>query len=328
MKLLASIGIVVPFLLLTVIFLIWWERKLLADIQQRIGPKHHGPFGLFQLAFDGMKLVAKEDIIPGHADKLLFIVAPFIVFVPALMTYIAIPIYKNLIVRDFDIGIFYIFAAATLIPVGMILAGWSSYNKYSMLGALRAAAQQISYEVPLMLATLGAIICAGSLSLVKIVEAQTNVWFIVLQPFGFIFFFIIMLAELNRAPFDMPEAESELVAGYYTEYTGMRFAFMLFGEYAMIFTMSAVVTLLFLGGWNSPVAFLQISILEGVYPGIAWFFAKTYLIIFILIWIRGTLPRVRVDQLMSFSWKILLPLNLVNLLVTAGIVALPLAKLW
>lgn len=317
LRLILSIAIVVPFVLLTVIFLIWWERKLLADIQQRLGPMHHGPHGLFQLAFDGLKLVSKEDIIPANADKALFIIAPFLVFVPALITFVAIPIYKNLVVRNLDIGVFYIFAAATLIPVGMIVAGWASYNKYSLLGGLRAAAQQITYEVPLMLAILGVVVYAGSLNVIDIVEAQSKIWFILIQPFGFIFFFITIIAELNRAPFDMPEAESELVAGYYTEYTGMRFAFFLFGEYVMLFAMSSMVTLLFLGGWNSPIPGLNGAIL-----GVIWFLIKTYLIIFAIIWIRGTLPRVRVDQLMHFSWKVLIPLNLANVMVTASIMAL------
>jgi len=301
-------------LLLNVVFIIWFERKTLADIYGGIGPKHHGPFGLFQLAFDGMKLIAKEDVIPAKADKMLFIIAPFLVFVPAFMTFAAIPVYNNIYARNFDIGIFYIFGATTLIPVGIILAGWASFNKYSLLGGLRSAAQQISYEVPLLMATLGAVMLSGSLSLVEIVKAQSKVWFIVLQPFAFIFFFIVMLAELNRAPFDMPQAESELVAGYNVEYTGMRFAFFMFGEYAMLLVMSALVTILFLGGWNSP-----IPALNGLVPGITWFVLKTYLIVFIIIWIRGTFPRLRVDQLMHFSWKVLLPLNLANLLITSAI---------
>lgn len=321
-RLLISSILAVSLIMLTLVFLVWLERKLLADIQMRMGPIAHGPFGLFQVAWDGLKLVSKEDIIPENADKLLFVIAPYLVFVPALITYVTIPVYNNIFVRDLDIGVLYVFTAATLLPVGMILAGWSSYNKFSMIGALRSAAQQITYEVPLLLATMGSVMAAGSLSLVKIVEAQKSIWFIVLQPFAFVFFFIIMLAELNRSPFDMPEAESEIIAGYFTEYTGMRFAFFLFGEYAMLFTMCAMVTILFLGGWNSPLAFLNIPALNGAVAGVTWFLIKTYIIIFLTIWVRGTLPRVRIDQLMDFSWKVLLPLNLLNLMATATVIYL------
>jgi NADH-quinone oxidoreductase subunit H len=328
-RLIISIAIAFAYALGTAAILIWLERKILADIQMRLGPTAHGPYGLMQLVFDGIKLIGKEDIIPANADKLLFIIAPFIVFVPALATFTVIPLYKTIIVRDLDIGIFYVFAAATLMPVGIIVAGWASYNKYSMIGGIRAAAQQISYEVPLLLSTMGVIMCAGSLSTVKIVEAQSSVWFIVLQPFGFIFFFIIMLAELNRSPFDMPEAESEIIAGYFTEYSGFRFAFFLFAEYMMLFAMSAMVTVLFLGGWYSPLMGLAgyiphnlLFLVNGPISGIFWFMAKTYFIIFLTMWIRGTVPRVRIDQLMDLSWKVLLPLNLANIMATAVVITI------
>lgn len=297
--------VVLTLALLNVMVIIYMERKVLADIQVRLGPMRVGWHGILQLIADFIKLVTKEDIIPTKADKLLFIMAPIIVFVPSFLLYLTIPLTEKLVVRDLDIGIFYVFAVAGIFPVGLIIAGWSSFNKYSLLGGLRAAAQQISYEVPLLLSVLGAVMLSGSLSLVSIVNAQKSLWYIFLQPFGFLFYLTVAIAELNRTPFDIPEAESELVAGYMTEYSGMRFAFFFLVEYSNLFILSAVATLVFLGGWLGPIL-----------PPLVWFLLKTYLVVFLIIWLRGTLPRIRVDQLMDLAWKILLPLALANIMLT------------
>lgn len=297
--------VVLTLALLNVMVIIYMERKVLADIQVRLGPMRVGWHGILQLIADFIKLVTKEDIIPTKADKLLFIMAPIMVFVPSFLLYLTIPLTEKLVVRDLDIGIFYVFAVAGIFPVGLIIAGWSSFNKYSLLGGLRAAAQQISYEVPLLLSLIGAVMLSGSLSLVSIVNAQKSLWYIFLQPFGFLFYLTVAIAELNRTPFDIPEAESELVAGYMTEYSGMRFAFFFLVEYSNLFIVSAVATLVFLGGWLGPIL-----------PPLVWFLLKTYLVVFLIIWLRGTLPRIRVDQLMDLAWKILLPLTLANIMLT------------
>lgn len=290
------------FVLINALFLVWFERKMLAHIQVRLGPMRVGSHGLLQSIADALKLLIKEDIIPLRADRRLFIVAPFLVFIPAFVVYIVIPFSNTLVVRDLDIGIFYIFAVAALFPIGIVIAGWASNNKYSLLGGMRAAAQQISYEVPMLLSVLGVVMVAGTLSTVSIVEAQKNSWFILLQPLGFLIYLITMVAELNRVPFDMPEAESELVAGFNVEYSGMRWALFFLAEYSNMFLVSAIAVTLFLGGWKGP--FL---------PPLVWFLIKTYLLVFFIIWLRGTLPRIRVDQLMDLGWKVLLPISLLNI---------------
>lgn len=294
------------------ILLVYAERKILADMQVRMGPMRVGRHGILQTVADAIKLVLKEDTIPGNADRWLFTMAPIIFFVPAFLLYLALPVTEDLVILNMDIGIYYIFAFETVVPVGIIVAGWASYNKYSLLGGLRAAAQQLSYEVPLLLSGLGVIMLASSLSLVEIVRSQDGLlfgllpnWFIFYQPFGFLFYLIAGVADLNRTPFDIPEAESELVAGYAVEYSGMKFAIFQAAEYSNVFVVSAVAALLFLGGWQGP----------WLHP-IFWFAIKTYAIIFIIIWLRGTLPRVRIDQLMALSWKILLPATLFNILLT------------
>ncbi len=290
------------FVLVNALFLVWLERKILGHIQVRLGPMRVGSHGLLQTIADALKLLIKEDIIPLKADRRLFIVAPFIVFIPAFIVYLVIPFSKTLIVKNLDIGIFYIFAIAALFPIGIVIAGWASNNKYSLLGGMRAAAQQISYEVPMLLSVLGVVMVAGTLSTISIIEAQKNVWFILLQPLGFLIYAITMVAELNRIPFDMPEAESELVAGFNVEYSGMRWALFFLAEYSNMFLVSAIAVILFLGGWQGP--FL---------PPLVWFLIKTYLLVLFIIWVRGTLPRIRVDQLMDLGWKILLPLSLLNI---------------
>lgn len=298
--------IILALVLAMVIILVWMERKVAGDIQSRIGPLRVGKFGLLQCVADALKLLLKEDIIPAAADRWVFIVGPFVVFVPAVLVFIVIPFSRHLIVRDLNLGVLYVVAIAALPVIGLIMSGWGSNNKYALVSALRAAAQAISYEVPLALALAAVVMMVGSLSTVSIVEAQRqHGWFIYLQPIAFLLFLTAGLAEVNRIPFDIPEAESELVAGWHVEYSGMRFAFFFMGEYAHLFFVSCFATTLFLGGWSGPLL-----------PPVVWFFGKTFAVIFVLMWIRWTFPRLRVDQMMGFSWKFLLPLGLLNLLAT------------
>ncbi len=304
MPLVAPLAMLI-FVLTNIIFFIWLELKILAHISDRLGPMRTGKFhGWLQPIADVIKLLNKEDIIPKEADKLLFIAAPFVVFVPVFMTLVTIPITKGLLVRDLDIGVFYIIALSAFTFVGMIMAGWSSYNKYSLLGAFRAAGQLLSYELPLGLAIVGIVMLTDTLSLVSIVEKQ-NIPFILIQPIGFLIFFLASIAELTRTPFDIPQAESELVAGFFTEYSGMRWALFFLAEYASLFILSALTSLLFLGGWKGPIL-----------PPLVWFLIKVYILFFLIVWVRGTLPRVRPDQLISFGWKILLPLAFLNIFLT------------
>ena len=318
----AVIKIIVVFsvVMLFVAYLTLIERKFLGYIQVRLGPNRVGPFGLLQPIADGIKSFFKEDIIPFQADKPLFVMAPMICFFATLSMFAVIPfgdrVYLfgreiKLVIADVDIGLLYIFALGTLGEYGVVLGGWSSGNKYGVLGALRTAAQMISYEVALGLTLIGTIILAGSLRLTDIVEAQRNVWFIVYQPFAFILYIVAGLAEVNRTPFDMPESESELACGYNIEYSSMKFALFFMAEYAHIVVVAAVATTLFLGGWRGP--FL---------PGPVWFFIKVFLIVFFFIWERGTFPRFRYDHIMKLGWKVLFPLALLNVVVTAFIVAL------
>jgi len=298
--------IILALVLAMVIILVWMERKVAGDIQSRIGPLRVGKFGLLQCVADALKLLLKEDIIPAAADRWVFIVGPFVVFVPAVLVFVVIPFSRHLIVRDLNLGVLYVVAIAALPVIGLIMSGWGSNNKYALVSALRAAAQAISYEVPLALALAAVVMMVGSLSTVSIVEAQRqHGWFIYLQPIAFLLFLTAGLAEVNRIPFDIPEAESELVAGWHVEYSGMRFAFFFMGEYAHLFFVSCFATTLFLGGWSGPLL-----------PPVVWFFGKTFAVIFVLMWIRWTFPRLRVDQMMGFSWKFLLPLGLLNLLAT------------
>ncbi len=296
------------------------ERKLLGRLQVRPGPNRVGPFGLLQPLADGVKSFFKEDIIPDEADKTLYVLAPGISLFAALSMFAVVPFGSTisilgrdikLVVADIDTGLLYLLALATLGEYGIVLGGWSSGNKYGVLGALRAAAQMISYEVALGLAVIGTIILAGSLNLSDIVRAQEGMWFIVKYPFGFIFYIIAGLAEINRTPFDMPESESELACGFNIEYSSMKFATFMIAEYAHMFTVAAIVTTLFLGGWMGPWL-----------PGPVWFIIKVAAVICFFIWERGTYPRLRYDHIMHFGWKVLLPLTLINVVVTAALVAL------
>jgi NADH-quinone oxidoreductase subunit H len=296
------------------------ERKVSAWIQWRIGPNRVGPWGLLQPLADGVKLLFKESFRPARADTVIYLVAPMISMTMALFVYAVIPVGPEitlfgrritLYLADVNIGILLVLAASSIGVYGIILGGWSADSKYALLGSLRSSAQLISYELALGLAVLSVVLTAGTLSMVEIVRAQERMWFIVLQPVGFLLFLVAAIAETNRAPFDLPEAEQELVAGYQTEYGGFKFAMFYAGEYIGIVTMSALITTLFLGGWTGP--FL---------PPVVWFGLKTFVFIFFFIWLRATLPRVRHDQLMAFGWKLLVPLGLVNMAVTAVIVVL------
>jgi NADH-quinone oxidoreductase subunit H len=287
------------------------ERKVMGFMQGRYGPNQvGGRWGLLQTVADVLKLLLKEDTIPKAADRPLFILAPVIAFAPAFMVLATIPFTDKLQFADIGVGLLYYIAVSGLTTVGVVTGAWASNNKYALLGGMRAAAQMISYEIPLVMSVLGVILLTGSLNLNEIVEAQENVWYIFVQPIGFLVFLIASVAELNRTPFDLPEAESELVAGFHVEYSGFRWAFFMLAEYVYFFAMSALTTVLFLGGWQ-PVMFLDFI------PGAVWFSLKFSLVVFLLIWFRVTFPRLRADQLMEFGWKVLLPVALANIFITA-----------
>jgi NADH-quinone oxidoreductase subunit H len=303
----------------TAFVIIQMELKVIAGMNLRIGPNRVGPSGLFQSTIHGFKVLAKEDTTPDQADRPIFTMAPWMVYMAAAMSMLVIPFAPGAIAADFNIGIVYFFAVLGLSVVGLLVAGWASYNKYSLLGGLRSAAQMVSYEIPLTLSVVGAIVLAGTLSFSELIEWQhQHGWMVLWQIVGFPIFYVASLAEINRTPFDMIEADSELVAGPFTEYSGMRFGFFFFAEYVALFIMSAIMVSLFFGGWLAPWPFpAQLDGFLGTLWGIFWFFLKTYFFVFVAVWLRATLPRVRVDQLMGVAWKVLLPLALVNLFVTA-----------
>jgi NADH-quinone oxidoreductase subunit H len=292
------------------------ERKGLGRIQNRYGPNRVGPYGLLQPIADGVKALTKEDVIPRTADKVVHFLAPLVLVVPVFLALAVVPVGRNMTALDTDAGVLFFFAAGAATELSVFMAGWSSRNKYSLLGAMRAIAQMISYEVPLILSAVPAIMAAGSLSTVSIVEAQAGCWgmlprWYVLTPWGFagfITFMIAAAAESNRSPFDLPEGESELIAGYYTEYSGFKFALFFLGEYLGLFAVSGMGITLFLGGWCAPLACLEWL------PSWFWFFAKLLATIAVFIWVRGTLPRLRMDQLMAFAWKLMLPIALANIM--------------
>jgi NADH-quinone oxidoreductase subunit H len=288
--------------------LIWVERRLLGLWQDRYGPNRVGPFGLLQVLADMIKIFFKEDWIPPFADKMVFVIAPGIVIGAVLMTFAVLPFTPRISVVDLDVGLLFFLAMSSLGAYSVVLAGWSSDNKYSLLGSLRGAAQLLSYEVFMGLSLMGVVALAGSFNLRDIVEAQHAIWFIVPQFAGFIVFFTAGLAETHRLPFDLPEAESELIAGYHAEYSGMKFGMFFVGEYLGIVLISALITVLFLGGWKGPLL-----------PPIVWFLIKTFFFIGVFILMRAALPRPRIDQLMAWGWKVMLPLALLNLLVTGAV---------
>lgn len=290
--------------------LIWVERRLLSVFQERYGPNRVGPLGLLQVAADMIKIFTKEDWIPPFADKVVFVIAPMIILASVLFSFMVVPFAPGIFVSDTNIGLLFFLAMSSLAAYSVVLAGWSSNNKYSLLGALRGSAQMISYEVFMGISLMGVVMLAGSFNLNDIVEAQRKVWFVIPQFVGFVIFFIAGLAETHRLPFDIPEAESELIAGFHSEYSGMKFGMFFVGEYVAITLISALIVTLFFGGWLGP-SFL---------PPVIWFIIKTLIFICGFILIRAALPRPRYDQLMSYGWKLLLPLSLLNLLITGAIV--------
>lgn len=301
---------ILGFISVSAMFLIWLERKVSAIIQNRLGPMIVGWRGSLQSVADVLKLLLKENIIPSNIDPVGWWLAPFFVVIPTVMAFVSIPFSDYLIVRDFNVGVLYISSITSICVVGIFMAGWGSNNKYSLLGGMRSAAQIISYEIPLILSIMVVVMHTGTLSMEGIVRAQKHGWFIVHPDlfFAFVIYMIAATAEINRVPFDIPEAESELVAGYHTEYSGMKFAMFFVAEYTNMFIISAVAATLFLGGWQGP--FL---------PPLAWFLLKSYGIIFVLMWVRWTLPRVRMDQMMKFAWKFLTPLAFLNLMISGWV---------
>lgn len=290
-----------------VLILIWLERKVAGFIQLRLGPNRLGPFGIFQTIADTLKLLTKEDIIPSQTDKLIFKTAPMFFIIVSVMLYAIIPMGQDMAIVDLNVGLFYFISVGSLSTICLLMAGWGSNNKWSLLGAMRAVAQMVSYEIPLAFSLLGIVMITGSLNLQDIVKAQHNIWFIILQPFAFITYFIAATAELNRGPFDMPEAEQELTGGAYTEYTGMRWALFFLAEYTNLVAVSALASTLFLGGWQGPWL-----------PSWLWILFKTYFIMLIFMWFKWTFPRIRMDHLMSFSWKVLIPISLLNIVLTGA----------
>ncbi|MEB3265312.1 MAG: NADH-quinone oxidoreductase subunit NuoH [Cyanobacteriota bacterium] len=321
---------------------VWLERKISAAVQQRIGPEYAGALGVLQPLADGLKLLVKEDIIPARADGLLFTLGPVLVLVPVILSWLVVPFGQNLLISNVGVGVFLWIALSSIQPIGLLMSGYSSNNKYSLLGGLRAAAQSISYEIPLALAVLAVVMMSNSLSTIDIVNQQNTAgilsWNIWRQPVGFVIFWICALAECERLPFDLPEAEEELVAGYQTEYAGMKFALFYLGSYINLVLSALLVSVLYLGGWGFPVPVEWIAGWLGQSPdapliqvitasvGIVMTVLKAYLLVFLAILLRWTTPRVRIDQLLDLGWKFLLPIGLVNLLVTAGLkLAFPVA---
>lgn len=297
------------------------ERKIAARIQRRPGPMEVGPHGIFQLAVDGIKIIGKQLIVPRDSDRVLFKLSPLLAFSPVVLPFIVVPFSQNIQARDFNLGLLFIVTIASINVLTIVIAGWGSNNKYSLFGAMRAVAQNISFEVPVLLSILCIALMTGTYSMQKIVQAQDTVWFILIQPLAFVIYFIAGLAETNRNPFDLPEAESELTAGFHTEYSGFGFSLFMIAEYANMFLVCSIATVLFLGGWRGlPLPYFE-------YTGAVWFLLKVYILMLTMVWIRWTFPRVRFDQLLNFSWKYLIPFSLANLLVTALCIKLfPLIK--
>ncbi|HWP97276.1 MAG TPA: NADH-quinone oxidoreductase subunit NuoH [Syntrophomonadaceae bacterium] len=290
---------------MNVIVLIWLERKVSGFIQQRLGPNRLGPYGAFQTIADALKLLTKEDIIPAGTDRWIFMTAPMFFIVVAVMLYLVLPLGKDMTIVNLNVGLFYFISLGSLSTICLLMAGWASNNKWSLMGAMRSVAQMVSYEIPLAFSLLGVVMITGSLNLSDIVAAQSRFWFVLLQPVAFVTYFIAATAELNRGPFDMPEGEQELTAGVYTEYSGMRWALFFLAEYTNLVAVSALASTLFFGGWKGP--FL---------PSWIWIILKTYLVMLVFMWLKWTFPRIRMDHLMSLSWRVLIPVSLANVLVT------------
>jgi NAD(P)H-quinone oxidoreductase subunit 1 len=329
----ASVGLLVT---------VWLERKISAAAQQRIGPEYIGPLGVLAPIADGLKLLFKEDVVPAKADKLLFTLGPIIVVLPVFISYLIVPFGQNMVVTDVSMGVFLWIALSSIVPIGLLMSGYASNNKYSLVGGLRAAAQSISYEIPLALAVMAIAMMSNSLSTIDIVDKQSGYgilgWNIWRQPVGFMIFWIAALAECERIPFDLPEAEEELVAGYQTEYSGMKFALFYIGSYVNLVLSALMVSILYLGGWESPLPISLIANWLGISETTPWLevitaslgitmtLLKAYFLLFLAVLLRWTVPRVRIDQLLDLGWKFLLPVALVNLLLTAGLkLAFPVA---
>ncbi|MGA1846404.1 NADH-quinone oxidoreductase subunit NuoH [Deferribacter abyssi] len=313
-----KILIVITVLLLSVAYMTWAERKVIGHMQVRLGPTHVGWKGLLQPIADGLKLLMKEDIVPDMVDKPVYIIAPLLSLIPALSAFAVIPFADKFVIfgkevqpyiSDINIGLLYILALSSVGTYGIIMSGWASNSKYALLGSLRSSAQVISYETAMALALVGPVLLAGSLSLRDITIAQKGLWFIVPQFVAFVIYLISAIAETNRAPFDLPEAETELVAGFHVEYSSMKFALFFLAEYANMYVVSAIATIVFLGGWNGPIL-----------PGFVWFVIKVLAFMFFYLWLRATLPRLRFDQLMSLGWKVMIPIALANVFITSIIV--------
>ncbi len=308
--LLSIMGIMVT-ISINAMLLVWLERKVAGHMQYRRGPMEVGFHGILQTVADGIKLLSKQLLIPDSVDRPLYILAPIVSLVPIFVAIMPIPFSENLQIWELNIGLLLVIALGLLNTLGILLAGWGSNNKYALLGGARAVAQILAYKIPLLLCVLTIIMLAGSFSLRDIALAQEGLWYAVVQPLCFIIYIITITLETNRSPFDFAEAESELVAGFHTEYSGMAFSLFFLAEYSYMFLASALAAILFLGGWSGPLL-----------PGPVWFLLKLYAIIFLMMWFRWTFPRVRIDQMLNFGWKILLPLSLLNFLVTAGVLAL------
>jgi NADH-quinone oxidoreductase subunit H len=315
--LIIKLGVILIVLLTVASYLVWVERKLLSRMQARFGPNRAGKFGLLQPVADLIKLVSKEDTVPDGANRTLFLLAPGIVAFLALMIFAVVPFGEGmtlwgrsvpLVITDLNVGLLYVLALSSISVYGVALGGWASNSKYSLLGGIRGAAQMISYEIALGLSLIPVVMLAGSFSLVEITDAQKHYPFILIQPVSFLLFFMAAMAEIKRIPFDLPEAENELGAGYHTEYSGMRFGLFFLGEYITMITMGSLVAVFFLGGWHGPVL-----------PPFLWFVIKVGAIVFITIWLRGTLPRIRYDQLMDVGWKVLIPIALLNIIATGAV---------
>ena len=299
-------GALLTILSVVVLSLTWLERKALARIQQRIGPMRVGPFGLLQPIADALKLVVKEDIMPAWVDKPIYWLAPLAVFIPSFLVWVAVPFSSDLVLRNMDLGLLYILAMSVISIIGLIMAGWASANKYGVMGGLRSAAQLISYEIPLIVIAMTIAMLAGTLNLTDIAVGQGYQWYILLQPMGAAIFLLAGLAEVGRSPFDIFQAESELVGGPFIEYSGAHWSIFFLAEYMNTFLVAALVTIFFLGGWSGP--FL---------PEVLWFLIKCYAVILVIFWLRGTLPRLRIDQLMAFGWQALVPLSFLNFVLVA-----------
>ncbi|MBU1711226.1 MAG: NADH-quinone oxidoreductase subunit NuoH [Proteobacteria bacterium] len=319
---------IIGFAALNAAYLVWVERKGAAHIQRRIGPKEVGPFGLIQPLADGVKLMTKQLLVPAGVDPILFKVAPILLLVPAIMSFLVIPFSEDLVGRDINIGLLMIFAFASVNVFGVLIGGWGSNNKYAVISAARAVSQNVAYEIPMLLIVISIVMVSNTMNLNEIIRQQAGwffnwnvcrIWVNPLMPIAFVVFFICSLAETNRAPFDLAEAESELIAGAYTEYSGMGFGVFFMGEYANIVIGCALTTILFLGGWQSPIPWSPAGLL-GTLWGVSWFLVKMYFLIWTVVWIRWTYPRIQFYYLLNLSWKILIPFALINLILTAAMI--------